>query len=319
MNNTVRKFASSQVNKLKALSCKLVVIAGLMLVALFMLFLQAFDFRLPQGGPTTAQILKEMAAAVERAIGSEPKAKAYVGAIEYEVQRGDTLKSIAQKFQTPLAQIIASNDIFSLHSLTPGQTLRIPKNGIIHPVKRGQTLTDISITYGIPIEQIVAANALEQRKYIYAGEELFIPGALTPPKLNAIKLAKGQRALFNWPLFGNITSGFGPRRHPITRERHFHEGIDIAADEGTSVYAARAGKVIFAGPSGGYGYLIILDHGLYETYYAHLSEILVYKGQFVEAGQLIARSGNTGFSTGPHLHFEIRLRGTPVSPSDYLP
>lgn len=133
------------------------------------------------------------------------------------------------------------------------------------------------------------------------------------------KLLSPKRALFNWPLLGEITSGFGPRRHPITRERHFHEGIDIAADEGTPVYAARAGKVIFAGPSSGYGHLIILDHGLYQTYYAHLFEVLVYKGQFVEAGQLIARSGNTGLSTGPHLHFEIRLRGVPISPLDYLP
>jgi len=133
------------------------------------------------------------------------------------------------------------------------------------------------------------------------------------------RLLSPKRALFNWPLFGEITSGFGPRRHPITRERHFHEGIDIEADEGTSVYAARAGKVIFAGPSGGYGLLVILDHGLYQTYYAHLSEILVYKGRFVGAGQLIARSGNTGFSTGPHLHFEIRLREIPVNPLDYLP
>jgi len=260
-----------------------------------------------------------MTAAVEKAVGSEKKTEAFAGAIEYKVQRGDTLKSIAQKFQTPLAQIVGSNDIFGLQTLIPGQSLRIPKNGIIHQVKRGQTLTDISLTYGVPIEQIVTFNALEERKYIYADEELFIPGALTTPKLNAIKLAKNRKSLFNWPLFGELTSGFGPRRHPITRERDFHEGIDLQADEGTAVYAARAGKVSFAGPNGGYGYLVVLDHGLYETYYAHLSEILVYNGQFVEAGQLIARSGNTGFSTGPHLHFEIRLRGIPVNPLAYLP
>ena len=319
MNKTVRKFTSSQVTKLKALTCKLVVVTGLLLGFLFGPLFQRVDFRLPQGGPTTDQILKEMQAAVERAIGGERKTETFVDAIEYKVQRGDTLKSIAQTFQTPLAQIVGSNDIFSLQKLIPGQILRIPKNGIIHQVKRGQTLTDIAITYDVPLQDIIRANALEKRKYIYTGEELFIPAAVTTPKLNAIKLSKHKQTLFNWPLFGEITSGFGPRRHPITRQRDFHEGIDLKADEGTAVYATLAGKVSFAGPNGGYGYLIILDHGLYETYYAHLSEIRVYKGQFVEAGQLIARSGNTGFSTGPHLHFEIRLRRIPVNPLYYLP
>lgn len=213
MNKTVRKFASSQVSKLKALArqrvnaqrCKRLVVTALMLGVLFF----TFDLRPPRGGPTTDQILQEMVAAVERALGE---------------------------------------DLSSLF------------------------------------------RAISQ-----------------------------ERALFSWPLLGEITSGFGPRRHPITRERDFHEGIDIKAHQGTAVYAARAGKVSFAGPNGGYGYLIILDHGLYETYYAHLSEILVYKGQFVETGRLIARSGNTGFSTGPHLHFEIRLRGIPLNPLAYLP
>jgi murein DD-endopeptidase MepM/ murein hydrolase activator NlpD len=239
--------------------------------------------------------------------------------VEYVVKQGDTLVEIASFFDVSLIQIVGSNDIKNPNKIHPGQVLKIPLGGIIHKVKVGQTLYDISKTYEVSLQKIINANDLEGRKYIYPGEEFFIPGANTSPKFNATRLSKGKETEFIWPLLGEITSGFGPRVHPITGKSDFHEGIDIEVEEGTPVHASRMGRVIYKGESSGYGKLIIIEHNGYRTYYAHLSSIFVYKGQFVEAGQIIGLSGNTGTSTGPHLHFEIRVRGRPVNPLRYLP
>ena len=116
-----------------------------------------------------------------------------------------------------------------------------------------------------------------------------------------------------WPLNGPITSSFGPRWGRM------HEGIDISVGTGTSVVAAASGTVLVAGWSGGYGVLIVIDHGNgLATAYAHNSSATVSPGQSVTQGQLVAYSGNTGHSTGPHLHFEVRVNGSPVNPLGYL-
>lgn len=125
-----------------------------------------------------------------------------------------------------------------------------------------------------------------------------------------------------WPTWGRITSRFGWRRHPITRASDFHTGIDIAGNNmyGRSVYATGNGRVRFAGYRRSYGHLIIIEHGYgFSTYYAHLSRIRVSVGQMVEKGQLIGNVGNSGDSTGPHLHYEVRKWGEPVNPVNYLP
>jgi len=120
---------------------------------------------------------------------------------------------------------------------------------------------------------------------------------------------------WTWPTAGRVESGFGMRVHPSTRVRRLHAGVDIGAPTGTPIVAAAAGVVRFAGVSGGYGNLVELDHGGgSETRYAHASALLVRTGQRVERGQLIARVGSTGLSTGPHLHFEVRVGGQPVDP-----
>lgn len=119
-----------------------------------------------------------------------------------------------------------------------------------------------------------------------------------------------------WPTHGRISSTFGYRTRPYTG---FHKGIDIANSSGTSVVAAGKGKVIFAGYKGGYGYCIIIDHGYgFKTLYAHLSSIHVNVGQWVSKSQFIARMGNTGNSTGPHLHFEVQVNNQPQNPYKYL-
>jgi murein DD-endopeptidase MepM/ murein hydrolase activator NlpD len=124
-----------------------------------------------------------------------------------------------------------------------------------------------------------------------------------------------------WPAFGPITSPFGFRPDPFTGALRMHPGIDIGIASGTTVAAAAAGRVIVVetGYSGGYGNHIVIDHGGgIATLYAHLSQIFVAEGQDVQQGQAIGASGSTGYSTGPHLHFEVRLKGTPINPLGWL-
>lgn len=127
------------------------------------------------------------------------------------------------------------------------------------------------------------------------------------------------RGRFIRPVPGRISSGYGWRTHPITRRRQFHTGVDIAASYGTPVRAGGDGRVIFTGWRGGYGNVVIIDHGdKVTTIYAHLSSIRVSEGTVVKAGQVIGRVGSTGFSTGPHLHFEVRVDGKHVDPFSRL-
>lgn len=117
------------------------------------------------------------------------------------------------------------------------------------------------------------------------------------------------------PVPGRITSGFGYRRHPIYKISKLHTGIDFAAPMGTPVRAAAGGVVYFAGWWGGYGNVVIIDHGGgWATVYAHNSRFAVSAGQAVQAGQVVSYSGSTGLSTGPHVHFEVRKNGVPINP-----
>ena len=130
----------------------------------------------------------------------------------------------------------------------------------------------------------------------------------------------GPFELVAWPADGGRTSGFGPRVHPIFGSVRQHNGIDLDGNTGDRVRAARSGEVILAGASGGFGNTIVIYHGLgYSTLYAHLSRIEVSVGQNVASGDRIGAIGSTGWSTGPHLHFELRIDGKAVDPTPYLP
>lgn len=123
-----------------------------------------------------------------------------------------------------------------------------------------------------------------------------------------------------WPVKGEITSNFGWRINPIYGGKEFHEGIDIAIPTGTKVLAAADGEISYAGWMTGYGNLVIISHGSsVSTFYAHLKSFAVKKGDMVKQGQVIAYSDNTGWSTGPHLHFAVYLGDKAVNPLDYLP
>jgi murein DD-endopeptidase MepM/ murein hydrolase activator NlpD len=129
------------------------------------------------------------------------------------------------------------------------------------------------------------------------------------------------RRLESWPTPGRttVTSRFGWRIHPITGVLRLHAGVDIGAGYGTSIVAPSSGIVTMAGWNGGYGKCIVIDHGDgITTLFGHQSAILVSRGQRVAAGQRIGSAGSTGLSTGPHLHFELRLLGTPVDPLRYF-
>jgi Membrane proteins related to metalloendopeptidases len=125
---------------------------------------------------------------------------------------------------------------------------------------------------------------------------------------------------FIWPIHGEITSPYGWRTHPIFGTQIFHSGIDIAADYGDPILAADSGTVVYAGWMGGYGNAVMIDHGGgLVTLYGHNTAVLVSEGQAVDKGQVIAHAGSTGYSTGPHCHFEVRLHGETVNPLSYLP
>lgn len=124
---------------------------------------------------------------------------------------------------------------------------------------------------------------------------------------------------FSYPIIGRLTSPFGMRRHPIHRVVSFHSGIDLAAPNGTPIMASDSGRVIFNGWYGGYGKVVIVDHGMdYSTLYAHLSRTGVSTGRNVQKGEVIGYEGRTGYSTGPHLHFEVRKSGRPQNPLNFL-
>jgi murein DD-endopeptidase MepM/ murein hydrolase activator NlpD len=128
---------------------------------------------------------------------------------------------------------------------------------------------------------------------------------------------------FMRPIGGRISSPFGWRTHPIFNSRTFHSGVDIAGPNKGSIRASNSGKVIYSGWYGGYGKVVILDHGTINgkptsTLYAHMSSIKVGQGQFVNKGDVIGYEGTTGYSTGPHVHFEVRINGKPNNPLNYI-
>lgn len=247
-----------------------------------------------------------------------------LGIITYTVQLGDTVQGIAARFDLQPTTIMWANPAVedTPDLLRIGQELIIlPVDGVYHTVKEGETLESIAKKYKVTVEAITSCpyNNLQPPDYaIEPGMKLIVPGGEKPwvPKVVTSytgPVPEGARGtgLFQWPVLGYITQGYW----------YGHRAIDIGVPVGTAVYAADSGFVSFAGWTDiGYGYLVVIDHANgFATYYAHLSKIYVTAGQKVERGQVIAASGNTGWSTGPHIHFEIRYMGVPQNPRAYLP
>lgn len=232
----------------------------------------------------------------------------------HKVNPGETLWDIANAYGTSVDAILSANDLKNPNVLQIGQELNILSvKGVLHKVATGESLWEISERYQVSIEEITKANNLTDPNRLQPNMQLVIPGA-TQVRPRDVLLVNGQlQKAFDWPLRGRISSTFGPRWGRM------HNGLDIAVPTGTPVKSAADGRVTFAGWNGGYGILVIVDHGNgVETRYAHNSRLNVKVGQKVSRGQVIAYSGNTGNSTGPHLHFEIRYRNNPVNPQTYL-
>lgn len=244
--------------------------------------------------------------------------------ITYSVKAGDTIQSIAQHFDLEPTTLMwanpAAEDAPDL--LRVGQELTIlPIDGVYHQVEEGDTLESIAETYDIEPDAILHCehNDLEQgERNIEPATYLIVPGGEKPyePKIVTAyngPVPEGARGTgrFQWPVLGHITQG----------NWYGHRAIDIGAPTGSAVMASDGGFVSFAGWTDvGYGYLIVVDHANgFATYYGHLSNIYVAEGQAVERGQVIGAVGNTGNSTGPHLHFEVRRNSWQQNPRAYLP
>ena len=225
----------------------------------------------------------------------------------YEVRGNDTLVDIADRFRIELDTLLWANDIAPDHLLVLGYRLRIPPiDGVIHVVGRGDLLHEIAEKYQSNPVAIAEYNRIGLSTTLVAGMELIIPNGILP---EALRKSSGDTQLsqreqpvaafgeFRWPTQGVITQYFHSR----------HYGLDIGNRTGTAIVAADAGQVTAAGWSAlGYGYRIIIDHGNgWVSTYNHLSTFAVSVGDFVRAGEYIGAMGNTGYSTGPHLHFEV--------------
>ncbi len=249
---------------------------------------------------------------------------------EYTVASGDTLSGIAAKFGVSIDTIRWENKLRSVSSIKPGLTLKIlPVTGVRHVVVRGETVYTIAKKYGANSQAIVDfpfnTFADNENFALAVGQDLIVPDGekpdeiITAPNPNRY-LAQNRTpdagavsgtGQFAWPISGVITQRFS----------WYHRGLDIATAHGTQVLAADSGTIKIAGwpDNGGYGNRVVIDHGNgYETWYAHLSRFAVVAGQRVKRGDVIGYEGSTGRSTGPHVHFEIRLNGAFVNPSNYL-
>jgi len=246
--------------------------------------------------------------------------------VTYTIVSGDTISSIARQFNISVNTILWENNLTANSILKLGTTLRIlPISGISHKVVKNETLASIAKKYSVSQEDVITTNKLSTSETLKIGQILIVPGGrvITVPKKNTPSLAsvfsKNTTAPssvsrnaggFIWPTVSkHITQYYGWR----------HTGLDIGSKQGLAIYAAMDGKIIKAGWGTGYGNHVIIDHGDgKKTLYAHMSKIRAKNGQEVQQGDVIGDIGSTGWSTGPHLHFEIIINGSKKNPLNYL-
>ncbi|MGL5123502.1 MAG: peptidoglycan DD-metalloendopeptidase family protein [Fusobacteriaceae bacterium] len=245
--------------------------------------------------------------------------------INYTIEKGDNLYDISKKYNVT-EEILKANNPKLGKIIKIGDIIKIPsENGVFYKVKKGDSLFKIAQIYKVKSDSFKKYNKLVGNR-LDIGQEIFIKD----PNLKFITL-KGREVVskqgsntstqlakaenFMLPIkFTGITSPYGNRFHPVLKRYIGHAGVDLRARYITA-YASKEGKVKFAGTMNGYGKIIILSHANgYETRYAHLNKIYVSVGAKVNQGDKIAQTGNTGRSTGPHLHFEIRKNGKPINP-----
>jgi murein DD-endopeptidase MepM/ murein hydrolase activator NlpD len=246
---------------------------------------------------------------------------------EYEVKQGDTITGIASKTSVTSGSIIAFNGITEAWNIRAGRTLKIPNmDGIPYTVEKNDSLYKIAEKMKVPQNAILDANNLASDT-IRPGEGLFIPGA----RMDANEFSRAFRRdtpIQNvvtrpmiFPVNGRITSAFGWREDPVNPrpgEKRFHKALDISGKTGDPIGAAMKGTVLYLDNNPNLGNFVVLGHGEYQTLYAHLSAYSVKVGQEVKQGQEIGKIGETGYTTGPHLHFEAFQNGNRINPLDLI-
>ncbi|MDR2247095.1 MAG: M23 family metallopeptidase [Treponema sp.] len=235
--------------------------------------------------------------------------------LNYTVKKGDSVSKLAVNYGISMDAIIASNGITNVKRLYEGQVIKVPNmDGIPYTVKKGDSLLKISTAMNIPLAAILDANDI-QSETITPGTLLFIPGAKM--RTEDLKLALGE--FFIYPIRGRLTSPFGWRKDPISGVRRYHAALDLAAPIGTPIKAAMDGRVSTVGFNGTYGNFIIISHSDgFQTMYAHLSVTSVKQGSAVTQGTKIGEVGNTGYSTGPHLHWAVFKNGRAIDPRELV-
>lgn len=250
----------------------------------------------------------------------------------YTVESGDTISTIAEKFDISVNTLLWANDLSVRSVLKPGDELTIlPVTGVAHTVKSGDTLSSIANTYGVDSESIISYNKLASANDLVIGEALIVPDGevrapapvsrstaitnvitqptTTTPTGSATQTNPGTGSMV-WPSDLRVITqyyGWG------------HSGLDIDCHYTHQNYAADAGYVTYSGWKNGYGYTVDIDHGNgIVTRYAHHASLYVSSGQYVDAGQALGICGTTGYSTGTHLHFEVIVNGVKKNPLSYI-
>lgn len=246
----------------------------------------------------------------------------------YTVKEGDNISEIADSFGVSVNTLLWANDIADVSTIRPGDELLIlPVSGLQYTVRSGDTIGSIADKYDADAEEIGLFNGLASSADLKAGSEIIIPGGQltakkTPAKTTAstAKTTTAKKTSTAPAKIASTGSGFFGNPLPggkISQGIHGYNGVDISAPSGTPIYASAAGSIVVAknddGYNGGYGNYIVIDHGNgTQTLYAHMSSTAVSGGS-IGKGDLIGYVGNTGRSTGNHLHFEVRGGTNPLA------
>lgn len=252
----------------------------------------------------------------------------------YIVEDGDTVSTIAKKFDLSITTVLWANNLSVRSTIRPGDSLAIlPVDGVSHKIKSGDTLSRIAKLYGVTTDDVLDANGLQSTSTLSIGDVLLVPGGeqqaptaksrvasvsnlFTPSQTSSSGSSERNAIGFIWPTDLHKINVYYGQYYIYGR----HTGLDIDCNYSNNNYAAADGIVTFSGwNSGGYGNLVQIDHGNgIVTYYGHHAKLYVRSGQSVSQGDPIGLCGTTGRSSGTHLHFEVRVNGRTTNPLDYL-